>query len=143
VLPSNTPGPTRGTAIETPPAEATTLTTPGVVRTTARTTVPEPMILGLTLAPRICGTAAGAVAGRAGRPAGTAGERRGTAAGDRPTAGRAAAAVGGGLGGAETLCAQAAKHAAVPTTATSVRTMAVHLCADKSESGRAARTTSG
>ena len=57
MLPENRPTPTRGTAIDTPPATATTLTMPGVVRTNALTTVPEPTTPGLTLALRICGTA--------------------------------------------------------------------------------------
>ncbi|MEA2688568.1 MAG: hypothetical protein QOJ39_2465 [Candidatus Eremiobacteraeota bacterium] len=62
VLPENTPDPTRGTGTDTPAANAVTLTTPGVVRTTAFTTVPEPTTLGLTLAPRICGTTGGGAA---------------------------------------------------------------------------------
>jgi hypothetical protein len=57
VLPENRPVPTRGTAIDTPPATATTLTTPRVVRTKALTTVPEPTTTGLTLTLRICGAA--------------------------------------------------------------------------------------
>lgn len=57
MLPENRPTPTRGTAIDTPPATATTLTIPGVVRTTALTTLPEPTTEGLTLTLRICGGA--------------------------------------------------------------------------------------
>jgi hypothetical protein len=55
VLPENRPAPTRGTAIDNPPAMATTLTTPDVVRTTALTTLPEPTTKGLTLTLRIRG----------------------------------------------------------------------------------------
>ena len=58
MLPSKSPGPARGTGIDVPPANAVTLTTFGVVRTTALTTVPERTTVGLTLAPRIYGNCA-------------------------------------------------------------------------------------
>src|ERR1700684_3029663 len=67
VRPENRPAPTRGTAIDNPPAMATTLTTPGVVRTTALTTDPEPTTTGLTLTLRICGAACAAACCATGR----------------------------------------------------------------------------